>query len=111
MFCPSCGFEYTQKTNYCKRCGGGVKRTGDADAPRMPRSRMVGMFWAIAMLCIIGLFIVFNAYDHLVGRGLRGDEALIPFVAALMFIGAVAGLLIWQLSRMITAYQKTERNV
>ena len=22
MFCQSCGFEYTQKTNYCKRCGG-----------------------------------------------------------------------------------------
>jgi hypothetical protein len=28
-----------------------------------------------------------------------------------MFIGAVAGLLIWQLSRMITAHQKGERNV
>jgi len=111
MFCPSCGFSYTQKTNYCKRCGGSLSVTNDTDTPKMPRSRLAGMFWAIAMLCIIGLIAVFNSYDHLIGRGLRGDEALVPFMAGLMFVGAIAGLLIWQLSRMITAHQKGERNV
>jgi hypothetical protein len=30
---------------------------------------------------------------------------------SLMFIGAISGLLIWQLARMITAYQKGGRNV
>jgi hypothetical protein len=29
----------------------------------------------------------------------------------LMFTGSIAGLLIWQLARLITAYQKTGRNV
>src|SRR5262245_60918335 len=109
MFCPSCGFEYTQKTNYCKRCGGNLSVTSEADAPKMPRPRMVGMFWAITMFCVVGLVAVFNAYDHLVGRGLRGDELIAPFMMGLVFIGAVAGLLIWQLSRLITAYQKAGR--
>jgi hypothetical protein len=29
----------------------------------------------------------------------------------LIFAGSIAGLLIWQLARLITAYQKTGRNV
>src|SRR5262245_26709539 len=111
MFCPSCGFEYTQKTNYCKRCGESMSVPASADAPRMPRSRIAGMFWAIAMFCVLGLFTVFNAYDHLVGRGLRGDELIIPFVMGLMFTGAIAGLLIWMLARMIAVHQNTGRNV
>src|SRR5262249_6068469 len=111
MYCPSCGFEYTQKTNYCKRCGGRLSGTRGARAPQSSPPRMVGMFWAITMFCVIGLIAVFRAYARLVGSGLRGDELIVPFVMSLIFIGAIAGLLIWQLSRMISAYQKAERNV
>src|SRR5215468_831198 len=111
MFCPSCGFEYTQKTNYCKRCGESLSVLASADTPKMPRSRIAGMFWAIAMFCVLGLATVFNAYDHLVDRGLRGDELMLPFVMGLFFIGSAAGLLIWMLARMIAVHQKTQRNV
>jgi len=34
MFCPSCGFEYTQKTNYCKRCGEDLNPAVVNDAPK-----------------------------------------------------------------------------
>ena len=111
MYCPSCGFEYTQKTNFCKRCGGNLSGAGESEAPKIPRTRIVGMFWAIAVFSVIGLLTVFNAFDHLVGRGLRGDELMVPFVMGLFFVGAVAGLLIWMLARMITAHQKQGRNV
>jgi hypothetical protein len=111
MFCPSCGFEYTQKTNYCKRCGESLSVPAGADAPKMPRSRIAGMFWAIAMFCVLGLVTVFKTYDHLVGRGVHGDELLLPFVMGLFFICAVAGLLVWMLARMIAVHQKTGRNV
>jgi len=111
MYCPSCGFEYTQKTNYCKRCGGNLAVGSEAEAPKIPRSRIAGMFWAIAVFSVIGLLTVFNAFDHLVGRGLRGDELMLPFVMGLIFVGGVAGFLIWMLARMITAHQKQGRNV
>ena len=111
MFCPSCGFEYTQKTNYCKRCGESLSLPAGADAPKMPRSKIAGMFWAIAVFGFLGLLTVFNAYDHLVARGLRGDELMMPFLMGMFLIGAVAGLLIWMLARMISVHQKTGRNV
>jgi len=111
MFCPSCGFEYAQKTNYCKRCGESLSVPAGADAPKTPRSKIAGMFWAIAVFCVLGLVTVFNAYDHLAGRGLRDYELILPFVTGLFFISAVAGLLIWMLARMITVHQKTGQNV
>jgi hypothetical protein len=69
------------------------------------------MFCAVAAFGIIGMLAVFILYNILSERGLRGDELILPFMVGMMFIGAIAGALIWQLSRMITAYQKTERNV
>ena len=111
MFCPSCGFEYTQKTNYCKRCGEGLSVPASPDAPKTPRSKIAGMFWAVAVFCLLGLVTVLNTYDHLVGRGAHDNELLWPFVAGFFFVGAVALLLIWQLARMISVHQKTGQNV
>jgi hypothetical protein len=111
MFCPSCGFEYAQKTNYCKRCGESLSVPAGADAPKMPRSKRAGMFWAIAMFCGLGLVTVFSAYDHLASRGLHDYELYLPFMTGLFFMCAVAGLLIWMLARMIAVHQKTGRNV
>jgi hypothetical protein len=111
MFCPSCGFEYTQKTNYCKRCGESLSVPVGADPPKMPRSKIAGMFWAIATFCVTALITIFSAYSHLVGIGLRGDELIVPYVTGLLFTGAIAGLLVWMLARMIAVHQQTQRNV
>jgi hypothetical protein len=111
MFCPSCGFEYTQKTNYCKRCGESLSVTGVVDAPKMERPKLATMFVAVVAFSVVGMLTVFQMYNILSARGLRGDELILPFMMGMMFTGAIAGLLIWQLSRLITAYQKTGRNV
>jgi hypothetical protein len=111
MFCPACGFEYAQKTKFCKRCGENLGVAGEPCSPRMPRSRIAGMFWAIAVFSVVGLIAVFKEYDHLAGSGLRGDELMAPFMLGLLFIGGVAGFLIRMLSRMITAHQKAEPKV
>lgn len=111
MFCPSCGFEYTQKTNYCKRCGESLGTTSVNDAPKPARGILAVMFCAVAAFGLLGLITVFAMYNNLAHRGLRGDELLLPLMMGMMFTGAIAGLLIWQLARLITAYQKGGRNV
>jgi hypothetical protein len=72
---------------------------------------MAIMFCAIAAFGIAGMVTAFHMLNVLTGRGLHGDDLIVPFVMTLMFNGAIAGLLIWQLARMITAYQKSGRNV
>jgi len=111
MYCPSCGFEYTQKTNYCKRCGESLSATSVNDAPKMARPKLAVMFCAVAAFGFLGMLTVFSMYTNLAQRGLRGDELILPFIMGMMFTGTITGLLIWQLSRMITAYQKTRQNV
>jgi hypothetical protein len=111
MFCPSCGFEYTQKTNYCKRCGESLGLTSGVEAPKTERPKLGIMFIAVAAFGIAGLIAAYNMLDMLTNKGLRGDDAIVPLVMTLMFTGAIAGLLIWQLARLITSYQKTGRNV
>jgi hypothetical protein len=111
MFCPSCGFEYTQKTNYCKRCGESLNVTNVADAPKTGRWILAAMFCAVAAFSAVGMLMAFVMYNKLANRGLRGDELILPFMMGMMFTGGIAGLLIWQLARLITAYQKGERNV
>jgi hypothetical protein len=37
----------------------------------------------------------------------RPDDAMISLALGLLLVGGVAGLLIWQLSRLITAFQKS----
>lgn len=112
MFCPSCGFEYTQKTNYCKRCGESLSVTNVADAPKTGRGIILAaMFCAVAAFSTVGMLMAFVMYNKLANRGLRGDELIVPFMMGMMFTGAIAVLLIWQLARLVTAYQKGERNV
>jgi hypothetical protein len=109
MFCPSCGFEYTQKTNYCKRCGEelGVAPQGVETKPQ--RSQAVGMsFVVVGFLGIAGLFLNLLSFHVLLSR--HADEAAVfSFVLGLLFVGVVAGFLMRQLSRLITVSQKSSQ--
>jgi hypothetical protein len=69
------------------------------------------MFVSVAGFGIVGLMTAYAMLNKLSGRGLRGDDLIVPLVMTLMFTGGIAALLIWQLARLITAYQKTGRNV
>jgi len=107
MFCPSCGLEYTHKTNYCKRCGEELNATPQTVRAEPPRFRTTGIFFVVALFGIVGLLMNFMSYHELIDeRKVSGGEAMITFALGLLFVGGVAGFLIRQLSRLITGYQK-----
>ena len=109
MFCPNCGAEYPQKINYCKRCGSNMAPAGNTVEVHLPRPRLTGMFWAIAAMSIGGLIACFTAFSEFAREGLRGDDLLIPFMGGLLFIGVIAAGMIWQLARLISAFQQNVR--
>jgi hypothetical protein len=108
MFCPSCGFEYTQKTNYCKRCGEELSPAGVTDAPEKKQPNVTMMFLAVVVFCLSAMALLLFAHAGFSRgpNGLNGDDAnLLRFV--MFFFSAVALLLIWQLARMVTAFRQT----
>ncbi len=108
MFCPTCGFEYTQKTNYCKRCGGNLPSSDRPPVIQLPTLKITGVFFVIAAFVLFSLMLVYDFYERMIREGIRGPEALVPFVLGVGVIGAVAGLLCWQLSRVIGVTRKQE---
>jgi len=115
MFCPSCGFEYTQKTNYCKRCGADLSPAGATVAPKKTQLGVITMFWGVIAFCLTAVAILFGMFDHFQRNsrcpaGMCDDERLLlSFVAFFLFV--VTLLLIWQLARMVTAFRRTGENV
>jgi|SRR5262245_32264991 len=108
MFCPICGFEYTQKTNYCKRCGGNLTSSDKPPVIQLPALRITGVFFVIAAFVLFSLISLYNFYEEMIDRGKPGPDALVPFALGIGLIGAVAGLLCWQLSRVIGVTRKQE---
>jgi len=110
MFCPSCGFEYTQKTNYCKRCGEELNAAPQSVEIKPQRSQAIGMsFVVVAFLGIAGLFLNLLSFHVLLSRNEPAGAVVLSFVLGLLFVGGIAGFLIRQLSRLITATQKSNQ--
>jgi hypothetical protein len=104
MYCPSCGLKNVENHNYCKRCG---MEMFEPEQPRhAPKLSLATMFWAIGAFGLCGLALLFAVYVELANRGLRGDDLFLPFAMGFTFIGAIAALLVWQLSRLITIQQQ-----
>ncbi len=110
MFCPSCGFEYTQKTNYCKRCGEDLSFPGATDAPKKSQPNVMAMFWGVIAFCLTAMTLLLAAWDHFQRWGrcngmCDAERILLSFVGFSSFL--VTLLLIWQLARMVTAFRRT----
>lgn len=110
MFCPNCGAEYAQKINYCKRCGATMTASANNVEVHVPRPRLTGMFWAVSLFSIIGLIACFTAFGSFAERGLRDENLLLPFIFGLMFVGGISGLLVWQLSRVVSLFRDAVRS-
>jgi len=108
MFCPTCGFEYTQKTNYCKRCGVTLTPSDKPPVIQLPTLKITGVFFVIAAFVLFSMMFVYDFYWDMIRQQIRGPELFVPFVLGVGLIGAVAGLLCWQLSRVITVARKQE---
>jgi hypothetical protein len=111
MFCPSCGAASAQKTNFCKKCGASMNPAANTVEVHLPRAGAAGMVWAIAGFSLIGLIASLIMLGGLSGPGSGySQEALIfAFVACLTFVFSVAGLLTWQLARLINTYRDAVR--
>lgn len=111
MFCPSCGAESTQKTNFCKRCGANMNPAANTVEVHLPRAGVSGMVWAIAGFSLIGLIASLIMLGSLSGPGSGYSEGsvIFAFVVCLTFIFSVAGLLTWQLARLINTYRDAVR--
>jgi hypothetical protein len=108
MFCPSCGAESAQKTNFCKRCGANMNPAANTVEVHLPRAGVSGMVWAIAGFSLIGLIASLIMLGSMSGPG-NPEPWIIAFIACLMFILSIAGLLTWQLARLINTYRDSVR--
>lgn len=71
MYCPSCGTEVTKEMNYCNRCGASLSLAADiVEQPVRVVSRS-GPFWAMALMVVIGLGIIFSGMSNLTRQGLH----------------------------------------
>jgi hypothetical protein len=102
MYCPSCGAASALKTNFCKKCGANMNPAANTVEVHLPRAGVTGMVWAIAGFSLIGLIASLIMLGNLGGPPERG---MIAFIACLMFTFSVAGLLTWQLARLINTYR------
>jgi hypothetical protein len=111
MFCPSCGAASAQKTNFCKKCGANMNPAANTVEVHLPRAGVSGMVWAIAGFSLIGLIASLIMLGGLSGPSSDPitERVTIAFIACLTFIFSVAGLLTWQLARLIGAYRDTVR--
>jgi hypothetical protein len=111
MFCPSCGAECLQKTNFCKRCGANMTQAANTVEVHLPRAGVAGMVWAIAAFSLIGLIASLIMLGSLGGQGSGYSEGsvIFAFVVCLTFIFSVVGLLTWQIARLINTYRDSVR--
>jgi hypothetical protein len=110
MFCQTCGFEYTQKTNYCKRCGAELNAAPQSVEIKTHRFQATSIpFVVVAFLGIAGLFLNLFSFHVLLSRNVPPEAAFLSFALGLLFVGGIAGYLMRQLSRLITAHQKSNQ--
>src|SRR5262245_15611826 len=112
MFCPGCGIESLQKTNYCKRCGEDLSSVGSTEAPKRTQPNMASMFWSVVTFSLSAMIVLTSLLLYFQSRGgWSWSKRYVPLLVGLGFTLVIAIMLIWQLARMITASRSTGEKV
>lgn len=108
MYCPSCGTESSPELSYCNRCGANLKPISNQFG--VPPTKLVRAAWAISVAITLvtlgGFGMVFSVVMELIANGINlspGGMVLIFF--CLLVILAIVGLLVRQLSRVLSMSQ------
>jgi hypothetical protein len=111
MFCQSCGMENAYGLRYCKRCGESLTQAQQSSGPLREAGfkKLSGMFWAVSVFGIVSLAALFGSAIPLTIFGADRHTLIPMFLFGAMSIVMIAGMLTWQLSRLITMVKGGER--
>jgi hypothetical protein len=127
MHCPLCGAANTTGLRYCTRCGGNLLQSAPvADVERLRQTehgwdiekiespgisvkRLTGLFWAVAIFSLISLIVLFGLSVPLTLFG-APKQVMIPlYMFGSAAVVLIAGMLIKQVSRLITMMENDSR--
>jgi hypothetical protein len=75
----------------------------------LPRLRTTGMTWAITVFSFVGLLTAILTATGRHRNGLPVSALFGFFITILLFVSGISGVLIWQLSRLISTWQESVR--
>ena len=105
MYCPVCGAETVQGLKYCKQCGANLNPPG----AHVNISKLTGMFWAIAVFGIGALGLLVGGALGVTAMGQGGSDLAAVVAIGFVVVLIISGLLISQLSRVISLAQRSDR--
>ena len=127
MHCPLCGAANTTGLRYCTRCGGNLLQAAPvADVERLRQTehgwdiekiespgisvkKLAGIFWAVAIFSMVSLIVLFGLSVPLTVFG-APKQVMVPlYIFGSAAIVLIAGMLIKQVSRLITMMENDSR--
>src|SRR5262252_5128534 len=102
MYCQFCGQQLTAGTNYCKQCGAATMTTAALTRPPARVPRTASIVWAIAVLGIGGLGVIFGTAIPLFAIANNPWAVLMVVALALLCLSAGVGALIKHVHRLTT---------
>ncbi|MDT5061767.1 MAG: hypothetical protein QOH63_2226 [Acidobacteriota bacterium] len=109
MYCPSCGTEVTMELNYCNRCGANLSQTTNVSEQPVRVVSTSGPIWAMAIMVIFGLGIIFSGVNALARRDINGAMLAWIVLGSLGMLLGVVSLFLRHWSHIIGGSQQTER--
>jgi len=76
-----------------------------------PKVRIGLLFWSVATFGIVGLLMLVLLYYNLWHEGARNEELMIPFVFGAGLVAIIAGLMVWQLARIVSIFSQSSRQI
>jgi|SRR5689334_21629408 len=108
MYCSSCGTEVTKELNYCNRCGANLNPSVNVIEQPVRIVSMNGPFWAMAIMVVIGLGIIFSGMNDLARKEIHPAALTWLGIGSLATLLSVVALFMRQLSYM-SGQPKAER--
>lgn len=109
MYCPSCGTEVTKELNYCNRCGANLNPPMNVSEQPVRVVSMNGPVWAMALMVVIGLGIIFGSVSGLARINVHPAALTWIALGGLGMILGVVSLFLRHWSHLSGASQQTER--
>ncbi|MEN3334364.1 MAG: hypothetical protein V7641_3729 [Blastocatellia bacterium] len=127
MHCPLCGAANTTGLRYCTRCGGNLFQSAPAadverlrqtehgwdiekiESPGVSVKKLAGIFWAVAVFSMVSLGALFGIAVPLTVFHASRDLLIPLYMFGPAAIVLIAGMLIRQVSRLITMMENDSR--